>query len=160
MTGLKPKRGGEDNYWGSDGTLKGCAKSFQLCPLFVTLWTIACQVSLSMGFSRQEYWRKLQWVALPSSRGSSWPGDQTHTAEPPENPVRGIGCHKLGFPDGSVVKNPPANAGDIGDAGSLLGSGRSPGEGNGNPLQYFCLENPMKRGVWWATVHGVAKSWT
>ena len=76
------------------------------------------------------------------------------------NPVKGIGCHKLGFPDGSVVKNPPANAGDIGDAGSLLGSGRSPGEGNGNLLQYSCLENPMKRGAWWATVHGVAKSWT
>ena len=48
----------------------------------------------------------------------------------------------LGFPGGSVVKNPPANAGD---AGSIPGSGRSPGEGNGNPLQYSCLENPMGR---------------
>ena len=58
-----------------------------------------------------------------------------------------------GFPGGSVVKNPPVNAGDM---GSILGSGRSPGEGNGNPLQYSCLEKSMDRGVWQATVHGVA----
>ena len=60
----------------------------------------------------------------------------------------------MGFPGGSVVKNPPANAGDT---GSILESGRSPGEGNGNPLQYSCLENSMDRGTWWATVHGVMK---
>ena len=54
-----------------------------------------------------------------------------------------------------AVKNPPANAED---AGSTLGSGRSPGEGNGNPLQYYCLENPMDRGDWQAAVYGVAKS--
>ena len=54
-----------------------------------------------------------------------------------------------------VVKNPPANAGD---AGLILGSGRSSGEGNGNPLQYSCLENPMDRGAWRATVHGAAES--
>ena len=59
-----------------------------------------------------------------------------------------------GFPGGSVVKNPPANAGDV---GLIPGSGRSPGEGNGNPLQYSCLGNPMDRGTWQATVHGVAK---
>ena len=53
-----------------------------------------------------------------------------------------------GLPGGSVVKNLPANAGDTGDGGSILGSGRSPGEGNGNPLQYSCLENPMDRGPW------------
>ena len=58
---------------------------------------------------------------------------------------------------GSVVKNLPANTGD---AGSIPGLGRSPGEGNGNPLQYSCLENPMDRGVWQATVQGVTKSWT
>ena len=49
---------------------------------------------------------------------------------------------------------------NVGDLGSIPGSGRSPGEGKGNPLQYSCLENPMDRGAWWATVHGVAKSWT
>ena len=59
-----------------------------------------------------------------------------------------------------MVKNPPSNAGDIGDLGSIPGSGRSPGGGYGNPLQYSCLENFTDRGAWWATVHRVAKSWT
>ena len=59
-----------------------------------------------------------------------------------------------------VVKNPPANAGDIRDTVFIPGLGRSPGGGHGNPLQYSCLENPMDRGAWWATVHGVTKSWT
>ena len=62
--------------------------------------------------------------------------------------------HSWGFLGGSVVKNPPAYAGDL---GSIPGSGRSPGEGNGNPLQYSCLGNPMDKGVWWAAVHGVTK---
>ena len=53
-----------------------------------------------------------------------------------------------------MVKNPPANAGDM---GSIPGLGRSPGTGNGNPLQYSCLENSMDRGPWWTTVHGVTK---
>ena len=57
-----------------------------------------------------------------------------------------------GFAGGSLVKNLPANAGGM---VSIPGSGRSPGEGNGNPLQYSCLRNPMDRGAWWATVHGV-----
>ena len=52
-----------------------------------------------------------------------------------------------------MVKNPLANAGDVRDTGSILGSGRSPGGGHGNPLQYSCLENYMDREVWWATVH-------
>ena len=56
-----------------------------------------------------------------------------------------------------MVKNPPANAGDTEDPGLIPGSGRSPGEGNGNPLQYSCLENPTDRGAWWAEVHGVAR---
>ena len=59
-----------------------------------------------------------------------------------------------------VVKNPPANARDARDMGSIPGLGRSPGVGNGNPLQYSCLENPMDRGAWWATVHSIAKNWT
>ena len=60
-----------------------------------------------------------------------------------------------GFPGGSVIKNPPANPGDI---DLIPGLGRPPGEANGNPLQYFCLGNPMGRGAWWPTVHGVAES--
>ena len=63
----------------------------------------------------------------------------------------------LGFPGGSNGKE---HACTVGDLGSIPGSGRSPGEGNGNPLQYSYLENPMDRGAWWATVHGVAKSGT
>ena len=62
--------------------------------------------------------------------------------------------HLTGFPGGSVVKNLPANSGDV---GSVPGLERSPGEGNGNMLQYSCLGNPKDRGAWWATVFGVAK---
>ena len=63
-----------------------------------------------------------------------------------------------GFPGGSAVKNWPANAGDTGDAGLISGLRRSPGAGNGTPLQYSCLENPMDRGVLCTTVHGVTES--
>ena len=76
--------------------------------------------------------------------------------------------HKIrGFPGGVgechhsvVVKNVPANAGDLRDAGLIPGLGRSPGGGRDNLLQYSCLENSMDRGAWWATVHRVAKSQT
>ena len=63
----------------------------------------------------------------------------------------------IDFPGGSEGKKSACNAGD---PGWIPGLGRSPGEGNGNQLQYSCLENPMDRGAWQATVHGVAKSWT
>ena len=63
----------------------------------------------------------------------------------------------MGFPGGSEVKASACNAGD---QGLIPGSGRSPGEGNGNPLQYSCLENPMDGGAWWATVPRVTKSQT
>jgi len=63
----------------------------------------------------------------------------------------------VGFPSGSVVMNLPANAGDV---GSIPGSGRSPGEGDGNPLQHSCLGNLRDKGAWWATVHRIAKSRT
>ena len=66
----------------------------------------------------------------------------------------------LGFPCGSGLKNPPANAGDTGDSSSVPASGRSPREGNGNSLQYSCLENPTDWGAWWATVHGITKTRT
>ena len=62
------------------------------------------------------------------------------------------------FPAGAAVKNPPANAQEARDTGLIPGSGRSPGEGNGNPLQYSCLENPMDRGAWQAAVHGSQRS--
>ena len=60
----------------------------------------------------------------------------------------------------ALVKNPPVNAGDVRDAGSISGLERSPGGGLGNLPQYSCLENPMERRAWWATVHGVAMSQT
>ena len=62
-----------------------------------------------------------------------------------------------GFPGGSVVKDPPADAGNTGDTGSVSGWERFPGEGNDNPLQFSCLGNPMDRRAWWAAVQGVAK---
>ena len=66
----------------------------------------------------------------------------------------------MGFPGGSVVKNLPANAGNAEDVGLIPRSGRYPTVGNGNLLQYSCLENAMDRGAWWAIVSGIAKSWT
>ena len=66
-------------------------------------------------------------------------------------------CILLGFPGSAVVKNLPAN---VGDAGLIPGSGRSPGEGNGNPLQYSCLEKSMDRGAWWAIIPRVTKRQT
>ena len=68
--------------------------------------------------------------------------------------------HIWGFPGGTVIKNLLASAGDARDVGSIPGSGRSPGEGHGNPLQCSRLENPMDRGAWWATVHRFEKRWT
>ena len=89
--------------------------------------------------------RILEWVAYPFSRGSSRPRNQT-----------GVSCIAgwffTNFPRSSVSKASASNAGDL---GSVPESGRSPGEGNGNPLQYSCLENP--RGAWQATVHGMAR---
>ena len=71
--------------------------------------------------------------------------------------------HKIlnvGFPGASDGKESACDAEDVGNEGSILGLGRSPGEGDDNPLQYSFLENPMDRGAWRATVHGVTKHWT
>ena len=69
-------------------------------------------------------------------------------------------CLEIASQVALVVKNPPANAGNVRDLGSIPGLGKSPGAGHGNPLQYSCLGNPMDRGAWRATVHGVTKSQT
>ena len=66
----------------------------------------------------------------------------------------------MGFPGSAMVKNLPTNAGDVRDMGSVPGLGKSPREGNGTPLQYSCVENPMDRGAWQTAVHGVTKSGT
>ena len=70
------------------------------------------------------------------------------------------GCVLLLVVASLVAQTIKESACNVGDPGSIPGSGRFPGEGNGNPLQYSCLENTMDRGAWWATVHGVTKSWT
>ena len=120
--------------------------------------------------SGQESW------CLPAGQGtqvggSTLPGDR---AREKEERILGLRSHLAGRPEPvqgvllvpslfsvsgikkqPVVKDPPDNAGNM---GSIPGLGRSPGDGNGNPLQHSCLENPMDRGAWWAIVHGVAKS--
>ena len=141
--------------------------------LFVTLWTIACHISLSMGFSRQEFWSGchallqeifltqelnpyllslLYWQAnLPAkfdwrAKSSSW--------------LCFFFCIYWsigGFPGGASGKEPACRCTRHKQHGFDPGLGRSPGEGNGNPLQYSCLGNPMDRGAWWASVHGVSK---
>ena len=112
--------------------------------LHMILWTVARQAPLPMEFSRQEYW---SGVPLPS-------------------PINMAVFIKLiySIPTSSqvalVIKNLPANVADIRDMGLIPGLGKSPGEGNGNPLQYSCLENPMDRGAWRATVHSIIWSQT
>ena len=138
----------------------------QSCPTLCDPWTVAHQAPLSLGFSRQEYWSGLPF---PSPGDLPDPGIELRsptlqadalTSAPPRalipfvrfRPQGTITSQRLrfllpshwGFGDGSAVKNSPANAGD---AGSIPELGRSPGEGNGSPLQYSCLENPMDRGA-------------
>ena len=118
----------------------------------MTLWTAALQASLSIALSRSLF--KLMSIE------SIIPSDHFIFCCPlhllpsifPSIRVLRIG--------GSVVKNLPANTGDAGDSSLFPGWGRSPGGGNGNPLQYSCQENPKDREARRATVHGVAKSWT
>ena len=112
-------------------------KSLSLIHLLATPRTAAYQAPLSMGFSRQEYWSGLP-VPSPAARLSK--------------------CliQEWIFLVVQMVRNLPG----MQETGLIPGLGRSPGEGNGNPLQYSCLENPMDRGAWWITVHGVAKSQT
>ena len=145
--------------------------------------------SLSMGFPRQEYWSGLPFPPpgdLPDPRTTAvsvsslqWQVGSLPLAPPRKllfvwvtpqftnselvlwKVVQGLFiCILWASQVARVVKNLPANAGDVREAGSIPGLGRSPGGGNGNPLQYSCLENPMDRGALWATVHRVAKSQT
>ena len=86
-----------------------------------------------------------------SGEGRGGQGAWAHGLLPP--PTRSQRASQVAL----VVKNPPANAGDIGDANSIPGLGRFPGGGNGNPLQYSCLENPMDRGAWWPIAHKITE---
>ena len=134
--------------------------------------TVACQAPLSMGFPRQEYWSRLPF---PSPGDLPDPGIKPLSpalaggffiTEPPGKPAKiDYGNIKSivkdsylfinylkGSPGDTVVKNPPANAGDTTDVCSIPGSGRCSKERHGNPIQYSCLEKSMNRGAWWATV--------
>ena len=144
-----------------------CAQPLSRVSLFATLWTIAHHGILQA--------RILEWAATSSSRGSSPPRDRTRVCrrscsgrhilptESPESPKlyiyitdRYIDTY-MGFTGGSVGKESACSRGDL---GMIPGLGRSSGRGNDNPLQCSCLENPMDRGAWQATVHGVAKNQT
>ena len=131
----------------------------QLCPTLCDSQTAVFQAPLSMGFPRQEYWSGLPFPSpgdlsdLGIEPGSCALQTDSLPSEPPGKSkqslhLRPILYHystKDGFPGGSDGKASAYNAGDL---GSIPGLGRSPGEGNGNPLQYPCLENPMDRGAW------------
>ena len=150
----------------------------------MTPWTAAHQAPPSMGFSRQEYWSGVpspspgwshnedlnySWASqvklvvknLPASAGDLSdvdliPGWGRSPGEGNSKPLQYSWASQVAL----VVKNLPASAGDLRDMSLIPALGRSPGGGNGNPPQYSCLENPMDRGAWWATVHGVTKSRT
>ena len=98
----------------------------------------------------------LQWLLSLRRMGSraDWLQSAQHSGSVVVAPRLGVSQVVL------VIKNLPANAGDLRDAGLTPGLGRSPGGGHGNPLQYSCLENPMDRGAWRATVHGASRIWT
>ena len=139
----------------------------QFCPTLCDPMDCSPLAALSMEFSKQEYWNRL---LFPS------PGDL------PQWSNSGLlHCRQILYPlsyQGSlwlhltqlnnsedsqvmwIVMNPPANAENVRDLDWMPGWRRSPGRGHGNALQYSCLENPLDRGAWWATVHGVAKSQT
>ena len=146
-----------------------CKHSMRACMLLLQSCPTLCDImNCSLpGFS--VHWilqaRILEWVAMTSSRGSSRPRDGTHASY-----VSCIGrwvlyhnC-RLGSPTTIYTKlrwlsgkESACNAGAVGGTGSISGSGRSLGGGHSNPLQYSCLENPMDREAWRATVHSVAK---
>ena len=148
---------------------------FSCVRLFATPWTVACQAPLSTGFSRQESWSGLPF---PSPGGLPNPGVKPQSpalqadslpSEPPGKP-KDTGVGNLSLLQGNFLSQElhwrllgchgKESACNVGDPYSIPGLGRSPGEGNGNPLQDSCLENPMDRGACWTTVHSIAKSWT
>ena len=131
----------------------------------MTVWTVAYQTPLSRNFSRKKYWSELPFSSpggLPNPgtepRSSALQADSL-TPEPPGKPLRfiiiNLIVNYMGFPDDASGKEPACPWRRL--KGSIPGLRRSPGGGNGNPLQYYCLENPMDRGAWRATVHRAAK---
>ena len=99
--------------------------------------------------------RSVPGALFPKSGANGWPPEAKASCGSPFPAMLLAASPFMNFPGGSEGK---ASACNVGDLGSIPGLGRLPGEGNGNPLQNSCLENPMDRGAWWATVHGVSKS--
>ena len=133
---------------------------FSHVQLFATPWTVDHQTPLSMIFSRQEYCN-----GLPCPLPKDLPDKGVKLVSPVAPALAGVfftNCaiseayKHIGFPGGPVVKNSPANGGNMGLVPKL---GRVPGEGNENPFQESCLENPMVKGAWQATVHRLSKIW-
>ena len=128
--------------WDSPGKNTGVG-----CHFLLQCMKVKCESEVAQSFP-----------TLRNPMDCSPPGSSIHGIFPGKG--TGVGCHCLLRQVVLVVKNLPANAVDIRDSGSIPGSGRSPEEGNGNPLQYSCLENPMGKGAWWAAVHGLPTSRT
>ena len=145
-----------------------CTHVLSSVQIFTIPWTVACQAPLSMGFPRQEYWSGLPFplpVDLPNPgieplsptlAGGFFATGILYLGSPCKAIVLQLKIKRC-FPGGSDGRE---SAWISGDLGSISRLGRCPGEGHGNPLQYSCLVNPMDRGAWQATVHGVAKSQT
>ena len=154
-----------------------CVLSHSHVWLFATPWTAAHQASLSMGILQV---RILEWVVMHAHFQGIFPtwGSNQCLLHCLHWQVDSLPLCHLGIPYATLKKdggsrimrsglcpqgncnllNPAASAGDVRDRDLIPGRGRSPGAGNGNPLQYSCLENPVDRGAWRATVHGVAKN--
>ena len=141
------------------------AKSLQSCPTLCDPMDCSPPGSSIPGILQA---RILEWVAMPSSRGSSRPRDWTESLcllhwragslplAPPGKPKL-PNTLSLNMWDFSHISVGKASASNVGDLGSIPGLGSSPGGANGSPLQYSCLENPMDKGTWQATVHGITK---
>ena len=130
-------------------------KFFENPRISVFGYRVSTQITWNFGGKAPPYQEKLSEKAQTTERRASIHCTRTFVSTR-SSPY----ASRLGFPGGSVVKESTWNAGDAGDSGSIPGSGRSPGGGNGNPLRYSCLKSPMDRGAWRATGHGVAKSRT
>ena len=119
---------------------------------------LRCQTSSEPCICLQVLWSHFMTSWWPLSGVPSWYGEGHLVSHLIQGHLKASWALSGASQGALVVKNPPSYVGDVRDAGSISELGRSPGEGNGNPLRYSFLENPMDRGAWWATVHGVAQS--
>ena len=147
----------------------GCHFLLQVCSCSGAYMPERGVIILSQWLYKYGPWTRITWELVRKA----------HSRTPPQTYLNGLNCVllkftcwspnssacrmwlylEMGFPGGASGKEPPS-AGDVRDAGSIPGLGRSPGGGHGSLLQYSCLENPMDRGAWWATVHEVTKNQT